>query len=68
MIVKKYTCPKCGYSKFPTNDLNDNGRVVKIGGEWQCEVCGDTFPGNPKCANCGEKVPGSHWEEVDMQM
>jgi transcription elongation factor Elf1 len=68
MIVREYTCPNCGFSKYPTNHLKDDGRIVKVGGEFQCEVCGDTFPGTPTCVNCDKDIPASCVEEVDMQM
>lgn len=71
MIVEKYNCPNCGYSKVPTTHKGcpeGAGRVVKIGAEWKCDACGSGCGGDVICSSCGEKVPESNVTEVDMQL
>jgi primosomal protein N' len=71
--VNKYECPDCGYVKTPTNHLLDNcnGVVVKIGGTWRCDACGDEITGDTICAKCGNKIGkigGKHQDENDLEL
>jgi len=39
MIVRKYTCQKCGYTKAPTHK-GRGGIVMEVGDKWICNACG----------------------------
>lgn len=73
MKVQKFKCPNCGrlivstYHVKEHCDYESAGVVVKIGGEWKCEKCGETCDGNIYCS-CGEKFPDSYAEVIEMDL
>lgn len=74
MIVRKYTCPDCGYTKVPTTHRNCSqsgaGRVVKIGDHWRCDACDAkvSVGKGAKCSKCGYSISSGQVKEVDMQL
>jgi hypothetical protein len=70
MRVIRYTCPGCDYSKYPVIhggcSASGRGILTKIGGDWQCDACGETESPSISCAKCGESIPATRIEEVDM--
>lgn len=74
MIVRRYSCPNCSYTKMPTTHRNcpesGTGRVVKIGGSWRCDACDTKISvgKGAKCSKCGHSIPSTKVQEVDMQL
>jgi hypothetical protein len=70
MLVKKYTCPECGYTKVPTAHRKKGcaGIIVKVGDTWRCNGCDSEMTGNPTCSQCDYSLSSGDWKEVDMQL
>jgi len=71
MKVLKYECPNCGYTKAPTTHRgceNGAGQVMKIGGKFTCDACGETVGTGVTCSSCGESVPDIHMNEIEMEL
>ncbi len=68
MIVHKSTCPKCGYVELPVTHREDNGKMIKLGGRWICDACGNPFDRElTRCNRCGHSYPGNN-VEVDLPL
>ena len=67
MIVQKYTCPKCGYTKAPATHKGCGGIIIKVGNKWVCNACGEEPADYIICAKCGHKFKGN-WVEVDIPL
>lgn len=71
MLVRKYECPNCGYSKVPTTHRGCSGSegiIVKKEGSWVCNDCGKSISTGIKCPECGTSVPTSNITTIDSSL
>jgi DNA-directed RNA polymerase subunit RPC12/RpoP len=64
MLLQKYTCPSCGYSKTPTTHDRCGGVVLKIATEWVCNTCFKEIGDKTVCASCSHEFNGNITEVI----